>query len=176
MLPQCTDKCLNVLVTEAVDHRNTGVFIDDERTPTLNTMFVGNNQLADILEELRPAIETSAEFLLIFIGKKHSLLRKSPLSIVKHSDRICSYSRTQLGMPQSPNPRQQAGEPGQDHSHHTEQHLQEFQPPVDSFSLWPVIPSSNGHPMEKNAHVCLSSMLCFSPLNLFLTPCFQVAS
>ena len=92
------DKCPNILVKEAVDYLNTGVFIDDKWAPTLNVMFVDNNLLADVLEELRPAIDISAESLIIVIGKEYSLLRKRPVSIDKRYDRICSYIRTQLVM------------------------------------------------------------------------------
>ena len=61
-------------------------------------MFVDDNLLADGQEELTPSIDTSAESLLMLLGEEKSLLRKSPLSMGKYYNRICSYLCTKLGI------------------------------------------------------------------------------
>ena len=97
-LPSDTDKHPNLLVQATADHLNPGAFIDGLRVSTQNAMFVDDNVLANIQEELTPVIATSAESLFILIGEENSVLRKSPLLMEKCYDSVCSYLLTQLGI------------------------------------------------------------------------------
>ena len=97
-LPSDTDEHLNLIVQATSCHLNTGVFIDGLRVPTQNNMFVEENLLVNVQEELAPAIVTSAESSSILLGEENLLLRKKPLSMDKCYDSICSYLHTQLGI------------------------------------------------------------------------------
>ena len=79
------------------DSKNKGVIVDGVRLPTQNAMFVDDNLMADIWENLRPALAASAEALFILLGFPEEEIRKSPLSMDKYYESLCSYSRKQLG-------------------------------------------------------------------------------
>ena len=97
-LPLDTDKHHNLLMQATADQLNTRVFIDGLRVSTQNSMFVDDNLLAKVQEEITPAIATSAKSLFILLREENSLLRKNPLSMDKHYDSVCSYLCVQLGI------------------------------------------------------------------------------
>ena len=82
------DEHPNLLVQTISDHLITGVFKDGLRVPTQNAMFVDDNILANVQEELTLAIAISSESLSILIGEEKLLLRKSPLSMDKCYDSV----------------------------------------------------------------------------------------
>ena len=67
-LPLDTDKHPNLLVQVTSACLCPGVFIDKLRVLTQNAMFVDHNLLANVQEELTPAIPTSAESFFILLG------------------------------------------------------------------------------------------------------------
>lgn len=75
------------------DSINKGVIENGIRLPTQHAMFVDDNLMADIWEHLRPALAASAEALFILLAFPEEILRKSPLSMDKHYESLCSYSR-----------------------------------------------------------------------------------
>ena len=78
------------------DSKNKGVIVDGVHLPTQNAMFVDDNLMADTWENLRPALAASVEALFILLGFPEEELRKSPLSMDKCYESLCSYSRKQL--------------------------------------------------------------------------------
>ena len=84
-------------VQDTPDSINKGVIENGIRLPTQHAMFVDDNLMADIWEYLRPALAASTEALFILLSFPEETLRKSPLSIYKYYESLCSYSRKQLG-------------------------------------------------------------------------------
>ena len=80
-----------------LDSINRGVIENGTRLPTQNVMFVDDNLVADIWDFFKPALATSAEALFILLGSPEETLRKSPLSMDKYYESLCSYARKQLG-------------------------------------------------------------------------------
>ena len=56
-------------------------------------MFVDDNLMADTWEHLRPALAASVEALFMLLGFPEEHIRKSPLSMDKYFESLCSYSR-----------------------------------------------------------------------------------
>ena len=75
------------------DSINTGVIENGIRLPTQNVMFVDDNLMADTWEYLRPTLAASVEALFILLEFPEETLRKSPLSMDKYYESLCSYSR-----------------------------------------------------------------------------------
>ena len=72
---------------------NTGVIGNGIRLPAQNVMFVDDNFMANTWKHLRLALTTSTEVLFILLGFPEESLRKSPSSINKYYESLCSYSR-----------------------------------------------------------------------------------
>lgn len=68
------------------------------RLTTTNSTFVDGNLLADIKERILPALACGAEALFILLGELNESIHKSPLSMDKHHESLCSCSRKQLGI------------------------------------------------------------------------------
>ena len=79
-----------------LDSNNIGVIENGVRLPIQNAMFANNNLIADTWEYLRPTLAASIEALFILLNFPEEPLKKSPLSIDKYYESLCSYSRKQL--------------------------------------------------------------------------------
>ena len=90
-------KCENKITPATADKVNKGVLLNGKRGPTKNTMFVDDNLMADTWEYLKPALAASAEALFMLLDYPNEKLRKSPLSMDKYYESLCSYTRKQLG-------------------------------------------------------------------------------
>jgi len=80
------------------DHVHNGVF-DNNDVPvnTPHNTFVDDNTIADIPSRMKQAMAASAESLFRLMGHPEPTLRRSPLSMEKYYQAMCSFEKKQLG-------------------------------------------------------------------------------
>ena len=90
---QCTD----YLIPAVADSINSSVLHNGVEAPTENNMYMNDNLLVDTWDRLKIALACSIESLYDILGYPDETLRKSPLSLDKYIESLCSYNRKQLG-------------------------------------------------------------------------------
>ena len=66
------------------------------REPTKHIMYVDDNMMVDIHGYLTTALAASIEALFVLLGFPDEAVRKSPLTMDKYYESLCSYMRAQL--------------------------------------------------------------------------------
>ena len=82
--------CSSTFIAATPDVINNGVTTASGRRATLNAMYVDDNLMADTWHYHRPALAVSVEALFIILGQPEERLRKSPLSMDKYYESLCS--------------------------------------------------------------------------------------
>ena len=79
-----TNKLLYLLVQATTSSINKGVFVNGKQGPTQSAMFVDDNLIADIWEQLKPVLACIIESLCTLLGEPDLQLRWSLLSMDKN--------------------------------------------------------------------------------------------